>query len=212
MFCSHILFMSFLMRRVMTLRGGVGVGFSAPSTGYRFGIRLASFTSILSAELYSILCALKYILRMRFPSTVVFTDSLYALYHLRDGFFSTRTSPYEYKILHLLSFIQEQEFTVGFAWITSHAGIVGNEQTDYLARLSSRLPFTVNCGIPLADLLSALGQDNRAWCHGTVFCGLTRVHRLAVVIIILTEYLLKLLDHGLRATGFLGAISVWSRV
>ena len=59
--------------------GGVGVGFCAPSTGYRFGIRLASFTSILSAELYSIFCVLKYILRMRFSSTVMFTDSLYAL-------------------------------------------------------------------------------------------------------------------------------------
>ena len=145
--------------------GGLGVGFCAPFRGYRFGIRLASFTSILSAELYSIFCAPKYILRMRFPSTVVFTDSLYSLYHLRDGFFSTRTSPYVYKILHLLSFIQEQEFTVGFAWIPSHAGIVGNEQADYFARLASRLPFTVNCGIPLADLLSALRQDNRAWCR-----------------------------------------------
>ena len=56
--------------------GGMGVGFCAPSSGYRFGIRLASFTSIFSAELNSIFCALKYILRIRFPSTVVFTDSL----------------------------------------------------------------------------------------------------------------------------------------
>ena len=47
--------------------GSVGVGFCVPSTGYRFGIRLACFTSILSAELYSIFCVLKYILRMRFP-------------------------------------------------------------------------------------------------------------------------------------------------
>ena len=34
-----------------------------------------------------------------------------------------------------------------------------------MARSASRLPFTVNCGTPLADLLSALEQDNGAWCR-----------------------------------------------
>ena len=70
-----------------------------------------------------------------------------------------------YKILHLLSLIQEQDRAVGFAWIPSHSGIVGNEQADYLARSASRLPFTVDCGIPLADLFSALDQDYRTWCR-----------------------------------------------
>ena len=35
-----------------------------PSLGYRFGIRLVGLNSVLSAELYSIFCALKYIFRL----------------------------------------------------------------------------------------------------------------------------------------------------
>ena len=140
--------------------GGVDVGFCTPSLGYRFGIRLTSLASVLSAELYSIFCALKYILRMRFPSAVVFI-----VFHLRDGIFSSCASPYVYKILHLLSFMQERDCAVGFAWIPSHSGIVRNEQADYVARSASRLPFTVSCGIPLTDPFSALDQDFRTWCH-----------------------------------------------
>ena len=121
------------------------------------------------------LCGTLLHLRMRFPSTVVFTDSLYALYHLRDGFFSARTSPYVYKILHLLSSIQEQDRAIGFAWIPSHSMIVANEQADYLARSATRLPF-------ISSLLST-----RTTGPGAASCGLTRVHCLAVVII-LTKY------------------------
>ena len=71
--------------------------------------------------------------------------------------------------VHLTSAIfylmQEQDCAVGSAWIPSHSGIVGNEQADYVARLASRLPFIVHCGIPLADLFSALDQDYRTWCR-----------------------------------------------
>ena len=95
-----------------------------------FCICLVGFTSVLSAELYSIFCALKFILRMALPLAVVFSDSLYALYHLRDGPFSSRVSPYVFKILHLLSLIRERGCAVGFVWIPAHSGIGGNEQTD----------------------------------------------------------------------------------
>ena len=136
---------------------GVGVGFCIPSLGYRFGIRLTGFTSVLSAELYSTFCALKYIFRLSLSSAAVFSDSLYALYHLRDGFFSTRVSPYVFKILHLLSLIRVRDCVVSFAWILSHSGISGNEQADCVARTASQLPFTVHCGVPLADLCSGSG-------------------------------------------------------
>ena len=42
------------------------------------GIRLSNFTSLLSAELYSIFCTLKYAYRMCLLSATVFTDSLFA--------------------------------------------------------------------------------------------------------------------------------------
>ena len=142
----------------------LGVGFCVLSLGYRFGIHLMGFTSVLSAELYAIFCALKYIFRMGLPSAVVFSDSLHALYHLRDGLFSSRVSPYVFKILHLLSLIRERGCVVGFVWIPAHSGISGNEQADCVARMASRLPFTVHCGVPLTDLYSALDRDFRYWC------------------------------------------------
>ena len=124
----------------------VSVGFCVPSIGYRFGIRLVGFTSVLSAELYSIFCASKYIFRIALPSAVVFSDSLHALYHLRDGPFSSRVSPYVFKILHLLSLIRERGCAVGFVWIPAYSGISGNEQADCVARMASRLPFTALWG------------------------------------------------------------------
>ena len=142
----------------------VGVDFYVPLMGYRFGIRLVCFTSVLSAELYSIFCALNYIFRMALPSAVVFSDSLHALYQLRDGPFSSRVSPYGFKILHLLSLIRERGCAVGFVWILAHSGVSGNEQADCVAGITSRLPFTVHCGVPLTDLYSAMDRDFRYWC------------------------------------------------
>ena len=142
----------------------VGVGFCVPSMSYSFGIRLVGFTSVLSAELYSIFCALKYILRMALPSTVVFSDSLHALYQLRDGPFSTRVSPDVFKILRLLSLSRERGCVIGFVWIPAHSGISGNDLADGVARTASRLPFTVHCGVPLTDLYSSLERDFGYWC------------------------------------------------
>ena len=62
----------------------VGAGFCVPASGYRFGVRLSYFTSALSAELYAAFCALKHVYRLEAQSAVIFTDSLFSLYHLRD--------------------------------------------------------------------------------------------------------------------------------
>ena len=50
----------------------VGADFFVLSTGYRFGVRLSDFTSALSAELYAVFCALKYVYRTQVPSAVPF--------------------------------------------------------------------------------------------------------------------------------------------
>ena len=46
---------------------------------------------------------------------------------------------------------------MGFAWIPSNSGIVGNEQADSVAKSTSRLPFVV----PLADRFPVLDRDFR---------------------------------------------------
>ena len=93
----------------------VGVGFYVPASGYRFGVRLPDFTSALSAELYAVFCALKYVYRLRPPAAVIFTDSMFSLYHLRDRLSSFRISPFAYKILHLAALIRDRGDSVGFA-------------------------------------------------------------------------------------------------
>ena len=138
--------------------------FCAPASGYRFGVRLSDFTSALSAELYAVFCALKYILRLQVPSAVIFTDSLFSLYHLRDRLSSFRVSPFAYKILHLAALISERGGSVGFAWVPSHAVIVGNELADSVAKSTSGLPFVVHCGVPREDLFLLLERDHQSWC------------------------------------------------
>ena len=136
----------------------VEVCFFVPSTGYRFGVRLSDFTS---AELYAILYAFKHVYRLQATSAMIFTDSLFSLYHLRDRLSTVRTSPLVIKILHLASLIRERG---GLVWVPSHAGIVGNELDDSVARSASRLPFVVQCGVPREDLFVALERDHQSWC------------------------------------------------
>ena len=143
----------------------VGAGFYVPATGYRFGVRLSDFTSVLSAELYALFCALKYVYRLQAPSAVIFTDSLLSLYHLRDRLSSSRVSPFAYKILHLASLIRDHEGSVGFAWVPSHVGIAGNEMADSVARSASGLSFVVHCGVPREDLFQSLERDQQSWCR-----------------------------------------------
>ena len=69
-----------------TISERVGAGFSVLYTDYRFGVRLSDFTSALTSELYAIFSALKCVYRSQVPSAMIFMDSLFSLYHLRDIF------------------------------------------------------------------------------------------------------------------------------
>ena len=143
----------------------LGVGFCVPASGYRFGVRLSDFTSALSAELYAVFCALKYVYRLRPPAAVIFTDSMFSLYHLRDRLSSFHVFPYAYKIVHLAALIRDRGGSVEFAWVQAHAGIAGNEMAHCVARSASGLPFVVNCGVPGEDLNLLLERDHQSWCR-----------------------------------------------
>ena len=62
----------------------------------RIGVRLSDFTSALSAELYAVFCTLKHVYQLQALSAVIFNDSLFSLYHLRDRLSSFRVSPYSF--------------------------------------------------------------------------------------------------------------------
>ena len=152
------------LTELMILSERVVAGFFVSSMNFMFGIRLLTSPLSCRPSFTPFFCALKYIYRMSLSSTTVFTDSIYAMYHLRYKLFSSQTSPYVFKILHPVSFIQERGYSVGFVWIASHSGIEGNEQADYVPRSASWLPFVVYCGVPYENLFSVLKRDFKFWC------------------------------------------------
>ena len=70
--------------RLCSSEGECGV--YAPFFNYRFGLRLPDASSVLFTELYAIFSAVKYILRIGFVGSVVFSDSRAALVCIRDRF------------------------------------------------------------------------------------------------------------------------------
>ena len=177
--------------------------FCVPASGYRFGVRLSDFTSALSAELYAVFCALKNIFRLQVPSAVIFTDSLFSLYHLRDRLSSFRVSPFAYKILHLAALIRERGGSVGFAWVLSHAGIAGNELADSVAKSASVLPLWFIVGFQERICFFSLSGITS---HGVVVCGLFQ-HRRLVTIGTLTGSHLRFPGLGSRDLDFPGVAS-----
>ena len=140
----------------------VDCGFFVPSLGYRFGLRLPVFTSILSPELYFMFFALKYILRMKISVSAVFSNSFLALTSVRDRF-STHAGPsFAHKIVHLIFLISDFGLRVMLIWIFSHVGIPDNEIADSITRSASRLPMVVRCEVSRDHLFLAHRRDFNA--------------------------------------------------
>ena len=110
--------------------------------GYRCRLRLPGFAYVVSAEHYSILCGVKYVLRMRIPFPIIFIDSLLVLASARNRFSRS-----------------DQGLRVVFVWMLSHASILESENTDGIARSASRLPVVDRWGILRENLYSALRRD-----------------------------------------------------
>ena len=138
-------------RLLAAYEGARGVAeFCFRSTQPRYFDCLSNFTSALSAKLYAIFCALKHVYRLQAPSAVIFTDSLFSLYHLRDRLSSFRVSPFAYKILHLASLIRDRGGSVGFAWVPSHTSHVCTG--CHFGRMGWDLDEGCGCGATLKSL------------------------------------------------------------
>lgn len=112
----------------------VGVGIFHSQYKIVQKIKLPPETSVFTAECFGIFKALEYVLLMKLPKTVIFVDSMSALKALaKFPFKSNNLSPVTLMSRDLLLKCESREYSVSFAWIPSHSGIIGNEKADQLA-------------------------------------------------------------------------------
>uniref|UniRef100_A0A667ZNI8 RNase H type-1 domain-containing protein n=1 Tax=Myripristis murdjan TaxID=586833 RepID=A0A667ZNI8_9TELE len=97
------------------------------------GWRLPDKTSVYTAELFAILCALRWIEKARPLVTVICSDSISALQSIENRKSKARPDILTEIFLAIIR-IQKLGGTVGFMWVPAHAGIQGNEAADQLAK------------------------------------------------------------------------------
>ena len=117
-----------------------------PDASYSY--RLPPETSVLSAELFAILFALRLAFRHSASSFVIFTDSWSSL-SLLSSFASLH--PVVRDIQDWLFRLSARHKSVCFCWVPSHVGIPGNDAVDSLARDALDLPNLHLCSLPVSD-------------------------------------------------------------
>ena len=101
-----------------------GVAASAVSLRGQRTIKLMAESSIFTAELCGILCALQVVAATYHRQYVIFTDSQSALKVIEHY---DSTNPLVSKIVKWVTKMKEK--TIIFCWCPAHVGIVGNERS-----------------------------------------------------------------------------------
>lgn len=109
--------------------------FCIPVRGIKQASKLYNCFLALSAELYAIHQALKYVLTTNFASILICTDSQSALIKIKNRVRDFAQDPILHEIVRCIILIREREAEIKLMWIPSHSGIKGNEEADYLAKL-----------------------------------------------------------------------------
>ncbi|CAH0407707.1 unnamed protein product [Chilo suppressalis] len=118
---------------------GVGVFHSQFSIVQK--TKLPPETSVFTGECIGLLKAVEYIFVMKLRKTVIFCDSMSALQALNKFPFRTKSYfPVIFEIRNFLNKFMKMGYMVVFAWLPSHSGIQGNENSDQLAKEA------VHCG------------------------------------------------------------------
>ena len=111
-----------------------GVGCAAVSLGGSKKLKLRSESSIFTAELCGIICALNMVKTLNRREFVILCDSRSAI-QISDHYESTH--PLIHKIVVLFLKLNSMGKIVKLCWCPAHVGIVGNERADKMAKDAS---------------------------------------------------------------------------
>lgn len=103
------------------------------NTNQAFSYRILDQSSIFTAELFALDCALDIILKSNMGNSIILSDSQAALRSLswNPKQFNNHII---YNIKHKLSSLYKKGVVVSFIWAKGHSGIDGNERADQLAK------------------------------------------------------------------------------
>ena len=108
-----------------------GSGCGVCSVDLSKSVKISSFASSFTAELYAILEALTFIQQTNHPSITVFSDSRSSLQILLNN---RRNNPIANDIITLLYNLKTTGRVIKFCWVPAHSNIQGNETADRLAK------------------------------------------------------------------------------
>lgn len=111
----------------------VGVGVYHSQYNIVQKIKLPPESSVFTGECYGLLKAVEYILMMGLRNSLILTDARSALQSLARFPFYSHNPHILFETRELLNRCSIKGYSVHFAWIPSHCGILGNERADQLA-------------------------------------------------------------------------------
>ncbi|GBN50823.1 hypothetical protein AVEN_78396-1, partial [Araneus ventricosus] len=118
-----------------------------------FSFKLHSSCSVFTAEIIAVLFALEEISDRSQRYFIIYTDSLSVLQSLSSFYPHPHNHPLVLNVLDLFNKLTLRGFNIMLCWVTSHVGIVGNEQADRTAK--SAVP-PMDMTIPVVDLKKLL--------------------------------------------------------
>lgn len=116
--------------------GKAGCGIYVADPQIWQGLRVTNGASVFTAEATAIIWALWWIEHAKTERAIICSDSAAVLMALRSGTSSARNDLIN-EILVCLYRVEKAGGEVGFLWVPGHAGVVGNEEADKMARCGS---------------------------------------------------------------------------
>ena len=125
-----------------------------PERNEEHSYRLNGINSILTAELFAILKALKWTINQTLQkSIVILVDSKAALQSITSSNPKSKGKYLVYECLKVLKTLQEKHINVILQWIPSHIGVPGNEKVDNIAKSALHKNTIEDLKVSLPDVL-----------------------------------------------------------